>query len=445
MLNEGKDRAKILIVEDSSTQAALLKRMLEHYYYDVTVADNGLNGSIMAKKIVPSLIISDVNMPVMDGYEMCKIIKGNEALQSIPIILLTELSNPDDIIYGLECGADNFIIKPYSERSLLSRIDYLLATSRIRKSDGAGVGIELSLGNKTYLINSEKRQILNLLVSTYEKTLEQNRELKEKEQELTTLNAILEQRIAEETKSGMQKEQLLIQQSKMAEMGGMINAIAHQWRQPLNVISSMAQDLDEAYEYGELNRDYLVNVKDTILSQVDFMSKTVDDFCGFLRPSKEKIIFDIKRSIEEIVSMFSPYFVKSGITLNLDFIYEDVSALGYPNEFKQVILNLINNARDAILIRHAKEATQTELPVEGIINIGITKEYEKIKVTVTDNGGGIPEAIIGQIFEPYFTTKGSNKGTGVGLYMSKTIIENNMGWKLRAANAEGGAQFVIEI
>ncbi|KWT91008.1 hybrid sensor histidine kinase/response regulator [Candidatus Magnetominusculus xianensis] len=441
MLNEEKERLKILLVEDSASQAVLLKRMLESHNYDVETADNGLTGSIKAQEIVPALIISDVNMPVMNGYEMCKLIKAIDELKYIPLILLTQLSNPEDIIYGLECGADNFIIKPYTEKSLMSRIDYLLATSRIRKSDGAGVGIELSLGSKTYLINSEKRQILNLLVSTYEKTLEQNRQLKEKEHELTLLNAVLEQRVQEEIMKRLEKEQLLIQQSKMAEMGGMINAIAHQWRQPLNVISALAQELDDSYEYGELNKEYLVDVKDTILTQVDFMTKTVDDFSDFLRPSKEKMIFDLKGSVEDIVSMFSPYFLKNGISLNTDFLDEDVSVLGYPNEFKQVILNLINNSMDAIILKCSKVHQQAE----GRIDIGITKENEKIKVFVSDNGGGIPADIIDKIFEPYFTTKELNKGTGIGLYMAKTIIENHMGWKLTAASFEGSAEFIIEI
>ncbi|MBF0517964.1 MAG: HAMP domain-containing histidine kinase [Nitrospirae bacterium] len=212
-------------------------------------------------------------------------------------------------------------------------------------------------------------------------------------------------------------------------------------RQPLNVISVTAQDIDDAYEYGDLNKEYLNGVRDTIISQVEFMTKTVDDFCSFLRPSKEKIDFDIKKSIKEIVSMFLPYFVKSGISLHMSFTGEDVTAVGYPNEFKQVILNLINNAKDAILLNSPQAAQQDG----GSIDIGVTKEDGKIKVIVTDNGGGIPADIIDKIFEPYFTTKESHKGTGIGLYMSKTIIENNMGWKLNAANVNNGAQFVIEI
>ncbi|MCG6552714.1 MAG: response regulator [Candidatus Magnetominusculus sp. LBB02] len=441
MLNEGKEKSKILLVEDSMTQATLLKRLLQSYNYDVVMADNGLNGSIIAKEIMPSLIISDVNMPVMNGYEMCKLIKKSEEMSNIPVILLTELSSSDDIIYGLECGADNFIIKPYTEKSLISRIDYLLATSRIRKSDGAGMGIELSLGSKTYMINSEKRQILNLLVSTYEKTIDQNRQLKEKEQELIALNAVLEKRVLEETARRMEKEQLLVQQSKMAEMGGMINAIAHQWKQPLNVISAMAQDLDDAFDYGQMDKEYLVSVRDTILKQVEFMTRTVDDFCGFLRPSKDKITFDIKKSIEEIVMMFSPYFRKSDISLNVILIEENVSAIGYPNEFKQVILNLINNAKDAIELTRGK----TGHPADGRIDIGVTKEGGHLRVFVADNGGGIAEDIIDRIFEPYFTTKELHKSMGIGLYMSRTIIENHMGWRLTAANAGDGAEFVIEI
>ncbi|MBV6341919.1 sensor histidine kinase [Candidatus Magnetobacterium casense] len=264
---------------------------------------------------------------------------------------------------------------------------------------------------------------------------------KKMEESLFELNNLLKERVQQETMLKLEKEQLLVQQSKMASMGEMINSITHQWKQPLNAISVTVMELAEAYTYGELSSDYLNVLKDNILQQVQFMSKTMDDFKNFLRPSKEKISFDIKEAIQDIIAMFSPLFKKSNILINFSVVREGTFEVsGYPNEFKQVVLNLINNSRDAIISR----ADQT--PQEGRIDISIDTEKERlIVVSIRDNGGGIPPELLDRIFEPYFTTKSSDKGTGIGLYISKTIIENSMGWRLAASNLEGGAEFRIEI
>ncbi|MBF0342996.1 MAG: PAS domain S-box protein [Nitrospirae bacterium] len=264
------------------------------------------------------------------------------------------------------------------------------------------------------------------------------------ENRLRDLNENLGLKVEQETEKRRQHEQLLIQQSKMASMGEMISIISHQWRQPLSALSTILQDLTDAYDYGELDKEYLNHTVDTSVQQIMFMSKTIDDFRKFLMPSKIKSEIDVKRAIEDILSMFSGIFKKDNITVTL---YEDRAdtyiATGYPNEFKQVILNIINNARDAILI--GRDEGLLDRDYVGVIDLRIKKEQGKIILTIVDNGGGIPEDIIGKIFDPYFTTKSTDSGTGIGLYMSKTIIENNMGWKLNARNIAGGAEFRIEI
>ncbi|MCG6550770.1 MAG: PAS domain S-box protein [Candidatus Magnetominusculus sp. LBB02] len=262
--------------------------------------------------------------------------------------------------------------------------------------------------------------------------------------ELRRLNHSLIDKVVEETQRRQQGEQLLTQQSKMAAMGEMIGMIAHQWKQPLNVIAVTAQDLSDAYNFGEMNAGYLANSQATIAKHVEFMLDTIDDFRKFLRPSKEKVLFDVKKAVEELTAMFAPYFVKDNIVINV--ISEDsgtlYSATGYPNEFKQVILNIINNARDAVLSKRG----QTGQAGKDTININVYKDSsEKIIITISDTGGGIPEDIINKIFDSHFTTKPSHIGTGIGLYMSKTIIETNMGWRLTVRNIEGGAEFRIEI
>lgn len=181
----------ILIAEDSRTQADQLVFLLEQHGYEVTVAANGKLALEAAQARKPTLIISDVMMPEMNGYELCKAIKSDERLKDIPVILVTTLSDSQDVIRGLECGADNFIRKPYEERYLLSRINYLLMNLEMRKELKMQVGVEIYLGGQKYFINSERQQILDLLISTYEQAMLINNDLKQREGELDQSNQIL--------------------------------------------------------------------------------------------------------------------------------------------------------------------------------------------------------------------------------------------------------------
>ncbi|MDP2759215.1 MAG: response regulator [Sideroxyarcus sp.] len=181
----------ILIAEDSRTQAEQLAFLLEQHGYQVTVAANGKLALQAAQAKNPALIISDVVMPEMDGYALCKAIKSDAKLKEIPVILVTTLSNPQDVIRGLECGADNFIRKPYDEHYLLSRINYLLMNLELRKNQKMQVGVEIDLGGQKYFITSERQQILDLLISTYEQAVQINDELKLREQELARSNQVL--------------------------------------------------------------------------------------------------------------------------------------------------------------------------------------------------------------------------------------------------------------
>jgi len=181
----------ILIAEDSRTQADQLGFLLEEHGFQVTITANGKQALLAAQAKKPNLIISDIMMPEMDGYELCKAIKSNEELQDIPVILVTTLSDSQDVIRGLECGADNFIRKPYDERYLLSRINYLLMNLDMRKENKMQLGVQINLGGKKYFINSERQQILDLLISTYEQAVHINNELKQREAELEISNQVL--------------------------------------------------------------------------------------------------------------------------------------------------------------------------------------------------------------------------------------------------------------
>jgi PAS domain S-box-containing protein len=175
---------EILVVEDSAIQAELLRRTLTHHGYSVQIAHHGAHALEMVRQRPPTLILSDIAMPVMDGYAMCHAIKSDPALQNIPIILLTALSDPEDIIRGLNAKADNYLTKPYDEATLLARIQHLLANQALRQDAKIQLGVEIFFSGKKHVIDSERRQILDLLISTFEDAVQQNRQLVKRTQAL---------------------------------------------------------------------------------------------------------------------------------------------------------------------------------------------------------------------------------------------------------------------
>ncbi|MEO5361001.1 MAG: PAS domain S-box protein [Nitrospirota bacterium] len=295
---------------------------------------------------------------------------------------------------------------------------------------------QISLANAERDYTDEDLNVITRLASIFALAVER----KTMEIKLKELNTRLEAMVEEETHKRQQQEQLLIQQSKMAAMGEMLGLIGHQWRQPLNAIGMTVQDIKEAYEFGELNDEYLKDTVDATMNQVFFMSKTIDDFKNFFKTSKEKVRFDVSATVKELTAMFEQMFKKSDVDISIRTEPGTLlTTAGYPNEFKHVILNILNNAKDAIT---AKKETE----IHGLIEINIANDEarDKIIVTVRDNGGGISTDVIEKIFEPYYTTKGE-EGTGIGLYMCKTIIEANMGGSLTVRNIDGGAEFIIEL
>jgi len=179
-----KKNANILIVEDSPTQALQLQSLLEENDFEVSSAYNGAEGLSCLKEEKPDLVVSDIVMPEMDGYELCRKIKEDDDLKSIPVLLLTQLTEPEDIIKGLDAGADNFVTKPYDPKLLLSQIEYILVNRTMRTSPRTEMGVEVFFAGKKYFINSDRMQILDLLFSTYQNSLQQKRELERKNKEL---------------------------------------------------------------------------------------------------------------------------------------------------------------------------------------------------------------------------------------------------------------------
>jgi signal transduction histidine kinase len=232
-----------------------------------------------------------------------------------------------------------------------------------------------------------------------------------------------------------EREQQLLQQSRLAAMGEMINNIAHQWRQPLNVLGLWVQQMPIVFDMGSFSKEYLSSIVTNSMEQINYMSRTIDEFRNFFKPDKEKIDFTIRETVAKAVALVENSFKiqKIGIDVHAD---SNPSIYGYQNEYSQVLLNIIMNAKDELLTNSSDNAT---------ITITISREHGNGVVTIADNGGGIPQGIMSKIFEPYFTTKGPDRGTGVGLFMSKAIIEKNMGGRLTARNIAKGAEFRIEV
>ena len=260
-------------------------------------------------------------------------------------------------------------------------------------------------------------------------------ELEETSNKLTLLNETLEQRVNDEIAKRQKQEQLLIQQSKLAAMGEMIGNIAHQWRQPLNALSLVLQNIHFSYKMDELDDEFMDKSIKKANLLTNTMSKTIDDFRNFFKPNKEKKEFLLDEVVSKSITLIESTFKHSNI--ELEYSYEElINIFGFPNEFSQVVLNILNNARDALLENKIENA-------RVIVNTKMDKNFGY--VIIRDNAGGIPNSIINKIFNPYFTTKEEGKGTGIGLYMSKTIIETNMDGKLIVENVDDGAEFIIRV
>jgi PAS domain S-box-containing protein len=260
-------------------------------------------------------------------------------------------------------------------------------------------------------------------------------EITRRQKELEELNETLENRVREEVEKNREKDIILIQQNRQAALGEMLDHIAHQWKQPLNSISFLVQETEATWACGEMTDEYVSETVAKTTDLVQHMAQTIEVFRDFYRMEKEKTAFSIKDSIDRALSFISPALRFHAIALGLD-VDPGLTAIGYPKEYAQVLLNIMTNARDAFVER------KTEKPR---LEVKAFEEGARAVVTITDNAGGIPDTIIDKVFDLYFTTRESSGGTGVGLYMSKNIIEKNMGGKLSVVNIDNGAQFRIEL
>ncbi len=310
----------------------------------------------------------------------------------------------------------------------LAKLEHELQCLAIDGEDSARVRQASDLLRQARRVVGQANEALSQMKRAEEKLVDRQRQLEE-------LNRTLEQRVAEETRKCREKDYLLIQQSRQAEMGDMINIIAHQWRQPLNVIGLYAQVLAESSRNGHLDEATLENTVKQILDILMHMSQTIDDFRNFLKPDKEMRQFNVKETIARTYALISASFRSQDIIVEIAGD-DDLSLTGYANEYAQVVMNILNNAKDALQDRNV------EKPRIGIM---IAREGTRAVVTISDNAGGIDDGLQERIFEPYFTTGKDRTWSGIGLYMSRNIIENSMQGCLTVRNTGAGAEFRIEV
>jgi C4-dicarboxylate-specific signal transduction histidine kinase len=261
------------------------------------------------------------------------------------------------------------------------------------------------------------------------------------EEELTVLNQELDRQVKEGVDRMLKQEMMLVQQSKMAAMGEMIGMIAHQWKQPLNHLGITVQDVVMAYKYGEVDEAYVNQFRDDAMGAIGTMAHTIDDFKNFFSPNKKVEKFFVEDAIADTLKIIMPQLGSLNISVVFDVDLEHRhECVSIKNEFKQVVLNLIANAKDAIAEKQEKYPFD-----DNFIKIQISENGSDISVDIVDSGLGIPESVRQRLFEQYFTTKEEGKGTGLGLYMSKMIIEDHLHGKLSVATGKEGSTFTITL
>jgi PAS domain S-box-containing protein len=260
--------------------------------------------------------------------------------------------------------------------------------------------------------------------------------------ELVRLNLTLEEKVKEEALKIVAQERILLQRNKLAAMGEMLNGIAHNWKQPLNALGMTVQNIEVAHVVGELND---ATIKDSVkdcMRLIMQMGQTINDFSRFISNDKQESSFDLKNTLQESLDIMSTELVDMNIKFSLQVEdLDSTSIMSHEGELKQIVFSFINNAKDAL----ADKATKNPGFDSGYIRIGLSRADSGFEIVISDNAGGIPQDIMHRIFEPYFTTKEQGKGVGLGLYMSKLIVEEQLGGKLKVENSDEGARFSITL
>ena len=377
---------KILYIEDNKETRESTLVFLEELFDDIAVATDGLEGLEYFKNVKDiDMIITDINMPNMNGLEMSRKIK--EEKPNLPIFIFSAHNEVHFLIEAIEIGIEGFIFKP----------------------------IEIN-------------QFLNTLYKTIKmiKIIKENIEYKNS----------LEEKVKIQIEELRTKDTLLAQNVKMAAMGEMIDSIAHQWMQPITVIQLALDSLKLNITLDSITNEKVLKTISASTLQIEHLTNTMHEFRSFFSPNDKLVESSIISLVDSTLLLMKDELQKHMIIVEV-LGDKYTSIFINKNEFKHVIINLINNAKDAFSENNISQEDR-----KIIVNIKSTEN--KIILSVEDTAGGIPIDVISNIFKPYFTTKEEGKGTGVGLYMTKQIIEK-MGASIEVTNETKGAMFTINI
>jgi signal transduction histidine kinase len=398
---------RILVVEDSATQAQALELILTSEGYEVEVASDGEQG---LKRMVTAgfdLVISDILMPGMSGHELCRNVKGHRATRDVPVMLLTTLNDPLDIIQGLESGADNFITKPYEASALVARVHTILENRRLRSGETLKVGVEIFFLGKRFTITSEKEQILDLLISTFEDIVRTNRELLASQNALAVANRELE---------------------------AFSYSVSHDLQAPLRSIHGFSRALAEdcAGRLDDRGLDYIKRIR----GAVERMTQLIDDLLGLARVSRgelrrETVAFDeLARSCADVLERSDPsrsvhWVIAGGLAADAD-----------PRLVKIVLENLLANAWKF-----------TRMRARARIEIGMTQRGTERIYYVRDDGAGFDMAYATKLFAPFqrLHSAAEFEGTGVGLATVQRIVHRHGGRIWAESEVDRGATFFFTL
>jgi len=387
----------LLYAEDDPQSRKNYAFVLEEYFSTVYIAKDGREALDLYHEKKPDVLLLDISMPLINGLDVAKTVRKEN--KDIPIIMLTAHSEQDMLMRAVNLKLEEYLLKPINDKRLTQSLEKAIKEIR----------------------DHPKVSVLNI------------EEFKNTQNELKGLNKSLEEKVKVEVDKNKEQQLMMMQQNRLAQMGEVINMIAHQWKQPLNALSIIGHSLVLKHMKGKLDTKAIDTFSSNSQKQIIGMSETIDDFRDFFKPEKEKKTFDIVKSINHSVKILSPVLKYENIKLTLSMSGECV-IYGFSNELGQSIINIMNNAKDALSQRDIEEKC---------IDINLTKNDTKVILTIADNAGGIPEDIIKKIFDPYFSTKENNNGTGLGLYMTKLIIEEHMNGKITVENINEGAKFNI--
>jgi two-component system, sensor histidine kinase and response regulator len=412
----------IVVAEDSPTQAELLRQALLDAGYSVTLAGNGLAALEAARREKPAVVVTDVVMPDMDGYALCRALKADPQLRDVPVMIVTALGQVEDIVMALESGADNFIRKPFEARSLLARLDFLLANRKLRSLSKLQFGIEITLGGRKHLITAEREQILDLLFSSYEEALQANEELRERQKEIQSLNLQLAARAVELEEANKQ-------------LRSFSHTVSHDLRSPLGTIGGFSSVLLSRYaaDLDPKAQRYLSAIR----QETGRMMRIVEDVLYLANIDRARV-------------------TRTEVDL-ADVAREVIDALrdGHPD--RKVRFEGLDHVRarcDERLVRIALHNLLgnawkfTGRRPDARISFGARQdEGGETVFCVQDNGAGFDMAYAHRLFQPFerLHRKEEFEGFGIGLATVQRIVSLHGGRIWAEASPGQGARFCFTL